>query len=146
MTSAVLIRYRLLKAEDKKTKWRGARQSSCYHHSTPAAQKILESTNHQFSEALGKLNKQLNSSLKRVIQYSDALNTHKDFVAKGLDSQKILSYTDELRDWVASVELPRRMLATKVLIQQEKDEEETFRRRRREEGKCKEYWMTGRVY
>ncbi|KAF9454209.1 hypothetical protein P691DRAFT_770908 [Macrolepiota fuliginosa MF-IS2] len=132
MMNAVSIRYRLLKAEDKKVKWREARASQCYQHSTPAAQKKLESTNQLYSEELGKLTKQLNSSLKMAVQYSDALNVHRDLIAKGLDTKKIILYTDELRDWVADLELPKRIFTARALVQQEKEQRDAFKRQKQE--------------
>ncbi len=133
----VMIRYRLLKTEEKKIKWRDARASACYHHCTPAAQKRLEVINLQYSGDIAKLNKQLNSAVKKVIQCSDALNSQRDLTTKGLDQMKILRYTEELRDWVADLELPRRIYAVKATMQKEKEERESFTRRNREEGKYK---------
>lgn len=133
--NTVIIRYRLLKSEEKKTKWRNARASACYHHCTPAAQKKLEVTNHQYSEDIVKLNKQLTSSLKKVTQCSDAFKAQGDLLTKGFDQKKVLRYTDELREWIADLELPRRIFAAKASIQKEKEEREAFKKRNQEEGK-----------
>ncbi|KAJ3567339.1 hypothetical protein NP233_g6434 [Leucocoprinus birnbaumii] len=133
MMHAVLIRYDLLKAEERKDKWRRARGSFCYQHSTPAAQKILDSTNTKFSEELNRLNKKLSAALKKIVRYSDALIAHRDLLEKGLDTKKILMYTDELRDWVSDLDLRKRVFAASTIIEGERRGRETIKRQRREE-------------
>jgi hypothetical protein len=130
----VIIRYKLLKAEDKKMKWRGARQSSCYYHSAPAAREILERNYQEFIETMGILTKQFNSSLKKVIQYSDALNIHKEKLTKGLNSQNIMSYTSDLRDWIVNVDLQRRLANTKAFIKQKEEANATIKQHKKEES------------
>lgn len=131
----MLIRYKLLKIEEKKIKWRGARQSSSYHHSSPAAREILNRNSQDIADTIGILTKQLNSSLKKVIQYSDALNTHKQKLTKGLNSHNIMSYTSELRDWVVNVDLQRRLGDTKTFIRQREEENAAIKQRRGKESK-----------
>ncbi|KAF7784159.1 hypothetical protein Agabi119p4_324 [Agaricus bisporus var. burnettii] len=133
LVDVVIIRYKLLKAEDKRMRWRGARQSSCYHHSAPAAREILDKTYQDFIETIAVLTKQLNTSLKKVVQYSDALNTHKEKVTKGLNVQNIMTYTTNLRDWVVNVDLQRRLGSTKAFIKRREEEKAMANQRRKEE-------------
>ncbi|KAF5352497.1 hypothetical protein D9756_005886 [Leucocoprinus leucothites] len=130
---AVLIRHDLLKAEERKDRWRRARQSSCYHHSTPAAQKILESTNHKHSEELSKLNKRLSLLLKKIVWCSDLLNAHWDLVEKGLNMKKVMLYTAELRDWIADLELSRRVFTATSMIDGEKKAQEAVKKQWKDE-------------
>ena len=136
ITHAVLIRYDLINAEEQKDKWRRARQSSCYQHSTPAAQNILESTNHKYSEELAKLHKQLSLSLKLVVTYASDLNVHRESLGRGLDLRRIMIYTDSLRDWIVDLELPKRLFSVKSGIDSEKRRREAIKRQRSGEGKC----------
>lgn len=135
LVDVVIIRYKLLKAEDKRMRWRGARQSSCYHHSAPAAREILDRTYQDFIETIATLTKQLNTSLKKVVQYSDTLNTHKEKVTKGLNVQNIMTYTTDLRNWVVNVDLQRRLGSTKAFIKRREEEKAMEKQRRKEESK-----------
>jgi len=136
VTHAVLIRYDMVNVEERKDKWRRARQSSCYQHSTPAAQNILESTNHEYSEELTKLHKQLSLSLKLVVDHASDLNVHRESLLRGLDLRKIMMYTDSLRNWAVDLELPKRLFSVKDEIEEDKRTREAIKRQKREEGKC----------
>jgi phage host-nuclease inhibitor protein Gam len=135
MIQAVITRYELLRAEERKDAWRKTRQSGCYQHSTPAAQKILDRTNQKYTEEITRLNKTLNSSLKRVVQYSDGLNAHRDLLQKGVDKKTIRMYTDELRDWVVDLDLSKRVSIAAAMIDQEKTEREAIKQEEKEKGK-----------
>lgn len=131
---AVIIRYGLLKAEERKEKWRNARGSACYQHSTPAAQKVLESTNQKLNEEISSLTKHLKAFLKEIIRCSDALNKHKGVLERGVDQKKILGYTNELRDWLGEVDLEKRLTFVKETIDHKRKEREALRNYKQGEG------------
>ncbi|KXN88866.1 hypothetical protein AN958_06736 [Leucoagaricus sp. SymC.cos] len=57
----------------------------------------------------------------------------KDLLEKGLDTKKILMYTDELRDWIVELDLQKRISATTGVMDQKRRDRETVRRQKQEE-------------